>query len=387
MEGCFKMSYKIVTAFPDELLISKHESSISLYQPTHRHGPDNQQDLIRYKNLIKKIEKSLNEKHDKATTEKRMKPFYDFENDREFWQHAGEGLAIFASENECIVYRLQRPVDELAIVADSFHIKPLIRVFQSADRYHLLGLDQQEFSLFEGTRYGIEQIELAEDINKTITEALGDDYAEKKITTGGSGPRGTAMFHGSGSKKDVIEKTTEKFFRIVDKEVLDYYSREMELPVYLVALDEYHTLFQNLSNNPYLQKEGIKTDYTAMNLKELQTAAWDVLEPIYIEKTHQLVERFETARSKDEGSDDIAQVARAATEGRISHVLIESGRFYPGKINLATGELIEDNIENPDIDDVLDDIAELVFHQKGEIVMLPKERMPADTGVAAIYRY
>ena len=77
------MSYKIVNVFPDELLLTNQESSISLYQPTHRHGPDNQQDLIRFKNLIKKIEKSLAEKHDKQTIEKRMKPFYDFENDRE----------------------------------------------------------------------------------------------------------------------------------------------------------------------------------------------------------------------------------------------------------------------------------------------------------------
>lgn len=381
------MSYKIVTAFPDDLLLKNEESSISLYQPTHRHGPENQQDLIRFKNLIKKIEKSLSEKHDTPTIEKRMKPFYDFENDREFWQHAGEGLAMFASADECIVYRLQRPVDELAVVADSFHIKPLIRVFQSADRYHLLGLDQQEFSLFEGTRYGIEQVELDEDISSTITDALGEDYAEKKVSVGGSGPRGAAMFHGSGSKKDVIEKTTEKFFRIVDKEVLDHYSRPMELPVYLVALNEYHSTFQNLSHNPYLQKKGIKTDYTSMNLKELQSAAWEVLEPIYIEKTHALVDRFETKRAQDEGSDDIAQVARAATEGRISHVLIESDRLYPGKINLTTGELEDASIDHPEIDDVLDDIAELVFKQKGEVVVIPKERMPSDTGVAAIYRY
>lgn len=381
------MSYRIVNVFPDDLLLTNQKTSISLYQLTHRHGPDNQQDLIRFKNLIKKIEKSLTEKHDKQTIEKRMKPFYDFEHDRTFWQHAGEGLAMFASEDECIVYRLQRPVDELAIVADSFHIKPLIRVFQSADRYHLLGLDQQEFSLFEGTRYGIEQVDLHEDISKTITEALGDDYAEKKVKIGGSGPRGSAVFHGTGSKKDVIDKETEKFFRIVDKEMLDHYSRSMELPVYLVALNEYHSVFQKLSSNPFLQKEGIKTDYTALDLKELQTAAWDVLEPLYIEKTHQLVERFETARSKDEGSDDIAQVARASTEGRISHVLIESDRIHPGKINHTTGELEDANIENPEIDDVLDDIAELVFKQKGEVVVIPKERMPSDTGVAAIYRY
>ena len=381
------MSYEIVNVFPDDLLLSSQESSISLYQPTHRHGPENQQDLIRFKNLTEKIKTSLSEKYDNETIEKRMQPFYDFAGDREFWQHAGEGLAMFASEDKCIVYRLQRPVEELAIVADSFHIKPLIRVFQSADRYHLLGLDQKEFSLFEGTRYGIEQIDLHPDIQNTIEEALGEDYEEKLLTKGGSGPRGKAIFHGFGSKTDVIDDITEKFFRVVDKEVLDHYSRTMELPVYLVALDQYHSLFQKMSKNQYLQKEGIKTDYTSMSLTELKDAAWEVLEPIYLEKTRLLVDQFEIARSKDEGSDDIAQVARAATEGRISQVLIESDRIHPGYVDVESGELYDGDLINPEIDDVLDDIAELAFKQQGEVVVVPKERMPSDTGVAAIYRY
>lgn len=382
------MSYELVNVFPHDVLLSSEETfCISLYQPTHRHGPENQQDLIRYKNLIQTIEKSLSEKMDTKTIETRMKPFYDFAEDREFWQHAGEGLAMFATADQCIVYRLQRPVDELGIVADSFHIKPLIRVFQSADRYHLLGLDRKEFALFEGNRYQIEEVELSPDIKNTVEKALGDDYVEKLVSTGGSGPRGQAVFHGFGSKQDVIGKVTEKFFRVVDKEVLDYYSKPMELPVHLVALDEYHTFFQGMSKNPYLQKEGVKADYTSMNLTELRDAAWKVLEPLYIERTRSLVEQFETARAKDEGSDDLAQVARAATEGRISRVLIESDRIYPGRVSVDSGELIEASIDNPEIDDVLDDIAELVFKQQGEVIVIPKERMPSDTGVAAIYRY
>lgn len=381
------MKYEIVNVFPDDLLLSNQESSISLYQPTHRHGPENQQDLIRFKNLLQIIKKSLRDKYDQATIEKRMKPFYDLEANREFWQHAGEGLAMFASENKCIVYRLQRPVEAYAVVANSFHIKPLIRVFQSADRYHLLGLGQKEFSLFEGTRYGIQQVDLDPEIKSTVNDALGEDYVEKLVTTGGSGPRGQALFHGFGSKQDVIDNVTEKFFRVVDKEVLDYYSRPMELPVYLVALDQYHSYFQKMSKNPFLQKEGIKIDYTSMDLAELQNAAWEVLEPLYIERTRKLVEKFENARAKDEGSDDIVQVAHAATEGRISRVLLESERIYPGKVDITSGKLTEADINNPEIDDVLDDIAELVFKQQGEVVVVPKDRMPSDTGVAAIYRY
>ena len=41
---------------------------------------------------------------------------------------------------------------ELAVVAESFHVKPLIRILESADRYHVLGLNRQQIKLLEGNR-------------------------------------------------------------------------------------------------------------------------------------------------------------------------------------------------------------------------------------------
>lgn len=382
------MLYEVVNVFPHQLFDTDTQPCISLYQPTHRHGPENQQDLIRFKNLVKQIEQSLEEKYDKEQIESLMKPFERLSTDWDFWQHSSEGLAIFATEEKCIIYRLQREVKELAIVATSFHIKPLIRFFQSADRYHLLGLNRQDFSLFEGNRYGVEEVTLDPAISRTIKEALGDQYTEKQVTAGAySGPEGTAMFHGHGSKKEVIDVDTERYFRHVDRTVLDHYSRPMELPLYLVALSEYHTPFQELSHNPLLQKEGIRVDYDAISLDELRKSAWDMIEPLYLQKTKKLVNNFEQAQARFQGSADIAQVARAATENRISRILIEADRVYPGRVNIKTGELISGDLADPEIDDVLDDLAEMVFSNQGEVVVLPKERMPSDTGIAAIFRY
>jgi hypothetical protein len=45
------------------------------------------------------------------------------------------------------------------------------------------------------------------------------------------------------------------------------------------------------------------------------------------------------------------------------------------------------DINDPDVDDILDDLAELTLKAGGEVVVVPGERMPTDTGVAAIYRY
>lgn len=382
------MSYEIVNEFPHELFNSDAQPCISLYQITHRHGPENQQDLIRFKNLTTEIEQSLKKECDNEQIKTLMEPLKKLALDREFWEHATEGLALFANKNACIIYRLRRPVKNLAIVAPSFHIKPLIRVFQSSDRYHLLGLNRKTFTLFEGNRYGVEEVTLGSSIERTIEEALGDQYTEKQVTPGSYGGKGgTAMFHGQGSKKDVINIDTERYFRHVDRTVLEHYSRSMELPLYLIALGEYHTPFENLSHNPYLQKQGIRLDYEAMSLDDITEKAWEMIEPLYIQKTKILVERFNEAQAQFKGSDDIAQVARAAAENRISQILIESDRLYPGKVIKETGELISGDLSDPEIDDVLDDIAEMVFNNKGEVVVLPKERMPSERGVAAIFRY
>jgi hypothetical protein len=40
----------------NELLGSTSSPCISVYQPTHRHHPDNQQDPVRYRNLVTEVE-------------------------------------------------------------------------------------------------------------------------------------------------------------------------------------------------------------------------------------------------------------------------------------------------------------------------------------------
>ena len=48
------------------ILSGDHESPcLSLYQPTHRRHPENDQDRIRFRNLVKQMEESLRQKYPK----------------------------------------------------------------------------------------------------------------------------------------------------------------------------------------------------------------------------------------------------------------------------------------------------------------------------------
>ncbi len=382
------MLYEIINEFPHEIIYETEGPFISLYQPTHRYRPENKQDVIRFKNLIQQIENSLKQKYPKKEINNLMKPLNALAEDKMFWNYTTDGLAILANENKCVVYKLQRPVEEIAVVADSFHIKPLIRVFQSADRYYLLGLNRQEFKLFEGNRYGVEEVKFSDDTPTTIKEVLGDDLTESYLNPGSYGGVGSQpMFHGHGGRKDEIDIDTEKFFRYVDRFVLENYSKPSELPLILVALDEYHSVFKEISHNTLLMENGVKSSFDTLSLEELKENSWKAMEPIYIDKTKKLVDRYEFEKSKSLASDDIVQVAVAANENRIDTLLIESDRIIPGKIKKDSGILEEGKLDDPEVDDLLDDLVELVFRSKGNVVLLPKERMPSTTGVAAIYRY
>jgi len=46
-----------------ELASGHQPPCLSLYQPTHRHGPENQQDPIRFRHLVKELETSLRQKY------------------------------------------------------------------------------------------------------------------------------------------------------------------------------------------------------------------------------------------------------------------------------------------------------------------------------------
>jgi hypothetical protein len=381
--------YKIVNEFPHELILKNNEGPyISIYQPTHRYSPENQQDPIRFKNLIKEVESSLKQEYPKKDIEFIMKPLVSLIEDKEFWNHTYDGIGILSVDGQTIIYNLKREVEELAVVSDSFHIKPLIRNYQSADRYHLLGLNRKEFALFEGNRYGFDKVDLGEGTPTTVEEALGSQFTDPYLTAGSySGTGGTAMFHGHGGKKDEVEIDTERFFRFVDRLVMERYSNPTGLPLILVALDEYHTLFKNISHNSYLLDKGIKINYDALTIDDLKETAWEQLEPIYLEKTKEIVDKFEISRSQDLGSDDLIQVVKAAYENRIDTILLEADRVIPGKVNLETGIMEEGNLDNPDFDDILDDLAEMVIKSNGKVIILPKERMPSKTGVAASYRF
>jgi len=372
-------------------LLSAHESPcLSLYQPTHRHHPGNQEDPIRFRNLVKQLDQSLQKKYSTEEIRPLLEPFEALSRDHDFWNHTTDGLAVFGAPGLFQVFGLQRTTRELAVVADSFHTKPLLSFLQSADRFQVLALNLHEIKLFEGNRDALDEIALASGVPRTLTEALGEELTDPHQTVasyGGTGGASVAMRHGHGDKKDEMDIDTERFFRIVDRAILESHSQPSGLPLILAALPEHHGHFRKQSQNPFLLEEGIKIHPDALQKAEFRERAWNIFQPRYQAKLAALADEFAVAKSKGLGQEDVKQLAEAAAAGRIATLLVEADRQIAGRIDGATGQVEFKDVNHPEADDLLDDLGELVLKTGGRVVVVPADQMPTTTGAAATCRF
>ena len=377
------------------LLAERQGPCVSIYLPTNRDYPSEQQGPARYKNAVRAAEELLAQKFEGADLRGPLEKYRALMDDQYFWSHRLDGLAIFGARDLFQIFDLQTRPKEVTIVADRFHVKPLLRYTQSADRFQVLCLQRERCWMLEGDRYALDPIDLR-GVPGTIREALGDEIvvgsqivAAHGPGTGGShhAPGKPTVPHGHAAEGDDSKRDTERFFREVDKAVWETHSRPSNLPLVLAALPQHQSLFREHSKNQHLLPDGIVGNPASMDGGKLVEAAWKAFEPQYLKRLEKFTEDFGTARARRMGSDDITVVAAAACDGRVGILLVDADKQVPGTLDRATGRWQPGDFNSPGVDDVLDDLAENVVRTKGTVVVVPPERMPTQTGVAAIFRY
>jgi len=372
-------------------ILDSHEAPcLSLFQPTHRHPPQNRQDPIRYRNLVKTLEASLRQKYGKRETDALLDPFTALSADQELWSNTLDGLAVLGNKNIFRVYKLQRHVQELAVAADSFHIKPLLRLLQTRDSYHVLGITRKQIRLYEGNRDALDEIPTAGEIPRTMIDALGKEVTEPHLTVasyGGSGNTQSPMHHGHGGRKAEVDLDTERFFRKVDKGILKHHSQPSGLPLILATLPEHRAIFNRISHNPHLLEQGVDTHPDSLNTEELRKRAWQIMEPHFRSRLSTLAGRFNEARSQGRGVDALEDIAAAVVAGRVGTLLVEAEKLIPGNIDPVNGKIVFGSLDDPATDDILDDLVMLALNTGAEVLVVPGDTMPAETGAAALLRY
>ena len=374
-------------------VLAAHEGPcVSIYLPTAKSHPDGRQNGIRFKNLVRAAEDALTKTNPGPTAREVVRKLRDLEGDHAFWGSPDSGAAILASPTRLDAFKLPRAVAERVEVGETFHVKPLIRHVQSADRFQVLGLSRERCALFEGDRYVLHPADapgvpltLADYLGKQVDEPLpGHREGARPGTRGGEAVVGG---EGRGSREVALLAEPREYLRAVDRAVLDHVSNHVGLPVIPMGIDENLGEFRELTKNRFVTADAVHGDWTKWTLPEIRERAWGVFQNTYLRRLATIREDFGTASARNLATDNLEAAVAAVMAGRVGTLLVDADRQLHGSIDFTAGVLQPANGPEATVGDMLDDLAELALRHGSTVTVVPSDQMPTTTGLAAVFRF
>jgi hypothetical protein len=366
-------------------LLASHETPcVSLFLPTHRHPPQSDQDPVRLRNLVKEAEAQLASADLPEGAESLLEPVIDLARSRG-WAPPRDGLAVFRSPDFLAHYPVPMTVPERVVVADTFHVRPLLRFLQRRERYYLLALSQKDVRLYEGTPFALEAVDV--DLPASLHEALGSEHDPAFLNLHATG-RGseTAAFHGHGDAEDTREEDLKRFFRAVDAATWPVLRHE-KVPLFLAGIGRYVPLYRQVCRYPHVVDEGLEGNVDGLGIDTLLERVQPLAEDLFRHRRQKEREEFSHAHGRGLTELDLHALGRHAVQGRVRRLLLGEGREVWGSFDFESGRIRTVEKREALSDDVLDDLAQAVLLRDGEVATLPFEEMPEGASAAALLRW
>jgi hypothetical protein len=370
---------------------------VSIYMPIYRLAADIHQNSIRLKNLMREAHSSIVESGmSDEQAWKFLQPVADLlEEDEAFWQeNNNDGLAIFVGSEAFYYYRLPLSFDELVVVTDRFHLKPLLPLLTGDGQFYVLALSQQDVRLLECTRHSVKEIEL-EDVPKNLDEALQYDETAKdgqfRISTSKGGTNNSfqhaGSFHGQGSPdRDKFQRDMEQYFYAIDRGLHKYLNNK-RAPLVLAGVEHLFPGYRAANSYQHLVEEGIPGNAELLKPEELQAKAWEIVEPLFLKGQQEAIDHYKELTVTGKASNDIKEVVPAAYYGRVEQLFVAVGVQQWGLFNPTSNTI--DVHSQPELgdEDLLDAAAVQTILNGGTVYAVEPEKVPDKTPLAAVFRY
>ncbi len=372
------------------LTAQENTDCVSIYMPTFKMSTETLQNPIRFKNLMREAEEKLIANGMRPQDARDLLLPVQELDEYDFWQHQSDGLAIFISKHFFSYYIVPVDFQELVVVTDRFHLKPLMSLLTGDGQFYILALSQNLVRLFQGTRYGISEIEL-EDVPTSMAEALEYDDPEKSLQfhtgtpQGGSGSR-AAIFHGHGAGNDDEKENILRYFRLVDKGLQDLLKGHA-CPLVLAGVDYLLPIYKQANSYPNLIYEGVTGNPDQLKAEELHAQAWQVVQPYFEGAKDEAVAYYQANLGTGKTASSIQEVVPAAYYQRIESLFIPVGNQKWGMFNSETSNVEIHSEQEPGDEDLMDLAALHTILNGGTVYAVAPEQVPGNAQLAAVLRY
>lgn len=383
---------------PDDLsalAAARGDACISIYLPTTPLTQQAQADRIALKNLAKHALDQLQEAGvDKRRGAAVAEQLDDLVDDDEFWRFQAHSLAVFATPENVRTFRVPNALKPIVIVSDRFHLKPLLRSVSFPQSCYVLALAQKSVRVIEvssdlpATAIPVE--DMPEDAGRAVrgaTESTDWPRSPRPRLRASTGVRGAGGYWPSGRIQGAEGQKVllRQFARDVDRALRPILTGS-GIPLVLAAAEPLASIYRSVNTYPHLAETTIESNPEALTEAQLGERARPVLDGIYRDELQTWRNLFEARARQGRATTDIAQAARAATQGAVDSILVDIDAVLPGQIDEHGGIVFAEQAGASHYD-LVDEIATRVIATSGRVIGVRKIDIPREEAMAAILRY
>ncbi len=284
-----------------------------------------------------------------------LEPVYKLLDNTSLLKHFNDNIGIFRSSNSFRVINLPISLEHMCVIADSYHIKPLLKWVQSDQDFFILGISNKLASLYQGSKTSIrliDSIEFNQLKNQKMTTSLKTEAIYEWINE--------LLF-------SLTKQVSIPLYLAGDKKITDSLFKKIKYP-----LTCRKSLFSNFD-------EDILPDIIASARNSIEDDAKRKLDTAFIE--------FYLAEDSKLAQKNLFQISKAAVKGRIKKLIVADGVQIFGKIDRVTGGLLihPTDLDHED-DDILDDLAQTVLANGGDVIVADHSKIPKGRMILAILK-
>lgn len=292
-----------------------------------------------------------------------LDPLDSLLNDARIFKQMKGNIGLFRNKDSFRVLNIPVDVEQSCQVATSFHVKPLLRWLQGDEEFLMLGLDKDSASLYLGSQTSLKLLDSI--LFPEVFKSNESDYISLK----------------DARKKK--EKETETFMWLNDW-ISDL--TKISKPKLFVAGKPslVSSLHQNL-NYKNLVKTPVSNSFGKHNLLDVCQSIRKVLKDESKKNLEKSLLEFRFAEEGNRAKKNIFQISKAVVQGRVRKLIVTDELNIFGKIDPETGGISLHPFDMDHEDDcILDDLAQMVLSQGGEVIVAKRGEIPKGRPILAI---
>jgi hypothetical protein len=289
----------------------------------------------------------------------------------------GEGLGLFCAPGFFHVAVVPGESAASATIANHFHIAPLATAVFAPHDFYILGLNRRNLRLLHYAHGRCEEVPLPASVpkNEDVFNAFDKpDHELRNRSAAGSslGSMGNVIF-GTTSDHEDRREYEHHFYLAVDRGLKDTVK---DTPLLLAGLHEEALEFRRAARHCKLLEAIVEGNPEYMKAPELAPRAAEAAVGHYHALGEAVMAKYREMPDRARTLAGVREVWKAAAAGRVHQLCAAEATEFPG------------DIHNPHShEDLINAAIVETLRNGGDVFLLPKDRLPADSPVTAILRF